>query len=121
MATSPRGKAPVSSRRSCSTSRSERRKRLDRPRKREPSGLQRLRSVPSLHTRSFSRGLPLVSLAPAIVVMVGLATALVIAIFGIAQLERTSDDAAGLRAEALAATLAARLRATALEDRSELI
>ncbi len=60
-------------------------------------------------------------LAPAIVVVVGIATAVAIALLGISQLEKTSDRAAAVRAEVLAATLAARLRATPLEERSEVL
>lgn len=67
------------------------------------------------------RDLPLLPIAPAIVVLVGIATAVAIAWFGIAQLARTSDAAAALRSAALASTLAARLRSTPLEDRSELL
>jgi signal transduction histidine kinase len=55
------------------------------------------------------------------VIAVGIATAVAIALLGINQLGKTSDQAAGLRAEVLAATLAARLRATPLEERSEVV
>jgi len=65
--------------------------------------------------------LPLLPLAPAIVVVVGITTALVIAVLGISQLQATGDDASTLRADALSATLAARLGATATEDRAELL
>ncbi len=71
--------------------------------------------------RPLRGGWPLLPLAPAIVVVIGIAAALAIAVLGIDQLERTSDEAAALRAEALAATLAARMRSTALEDRSEVL
>ncbi len=67
------------------------------------------------------RGLPLRALAPAVVLLVGIATALAIGALGVVQLQRTSDDASGLRAVALCRTLAARLRSTANEDRSEVI
>ncbi|MFT3774673.1 MAG: HAMP domain-containing sensor histidine kinase [Minicystis sp.] len=60
-------------------------------------------------------------IAPAIVVLVGISTALVIAVLGISQLQATADDAARLRADALSATLAARLHAAAAEERSELL
>jgi signal transduction histidine kinase len=71
---------------------------------------------------SFPRGaLPLLPVAPAIVVIVGLTTALVIAVLGISQLQTSVDDAARLRAEVLAASLAARLGATATEDRPALL
>ena len=66
-------------------------------------------------------GLPLIPIAPAIVVVVGIATAVAIALLGIAQVERVSDEAAAVRAEVLAAALAARMRSTALEDRSEVL
>ncbi len=65
--------------------------------------------------------LPLLPIAPAIVVLVGLTTALVIAVLGISQLQATGDDAATLRADALSAALAARLGVTAAEDRAELL
>ncbi|EYF05850.1 sensor histidine kinase [Chondromyces apiculatus] len=65
--------------------------------------------------------LPLVSLAPAIVLVVGIATAVVIALLGSGQLKKTSDQASGLRAEVLAATLAARLRSTPIEEQAELL
>jgi signal transduction histidine kinase len=65
--------------------------------------------------------MPLVPLAPAIVIVVGIATAVAIALLGIGQLGRTSDQAASLRAEVLAATVAARLRATPLEERLDVV
>jgi len=65
--------------------------------------------------------LPLVPLAPAIVVVVGIATAVAIALLGIGQLGKTSDQAAGLRADVLAATLAARLRVTPQEEWPDLV
>jgi signal transduction histidine kinase len=49
--------------------------------------------------------------APAIVAVIGIAAAVVIVLLGVAQLQRTSDDAASLRARALATTTAARLSA----------
>jgi signal transduction histidine kinase len=61
--------------------------------------------------------LPLLPLAPAVVIVVGVAAALVIALFGVRELRADSDRAAELRAEMLATTLAARLRATQTEDR----
>jgi signal transduction histidine kinase len=71
---------------------------------------------------SVPRGiLPLLPLAPAIVVVVGITTALLIAVLGISQLQATGDDAARLRAHALSATLAARLGSTQSEDRSDLL
>ena len=65
--------------------------------------------------------LPLLPVAPAIVVLVGITAAVVIALLGISQLQDTADDAARLRASVLSATLAARLDAAAAEDRGELI
>ncbi|MGK3968696.1 sensor histidine kinase [Sorangium sp. So ce118] len=64
---------------------------------------------------------PLVPLAPAIVIVVGIATAVAIAVIGISQLAKMSDQAASLRAEVLAATLVARLRGTAEGERTELL
>ncbi|WP_129353080.1 sensor histidine kinase [Sorangium cellulosum] len=64
---------------------------------------------------------PLVPLAPAIVIVVGIATAVAIALIGIRQLAKMSDQAASLRAEVLASTLAARLRGTAEGQRTELL
>jgi signal transduction histidine kinase len=70
----------------------------------------------------FPRGiLPILPIAPAIVVVVGLGAALVIALLGLSQLQETSDDASSLRAEALSATLAARLGAAAPAEQSELV
>jgi signal transduction histidine kinase len=52
---------------------------------------------------------PLLPLAPAIVILVGLAVAMVIGLFGVSNLATASDDHAAARAELLAATLGARL------------
>jgi signal transduction histidine kinase len=65
--------------------------------------------------------LPLLPVAPAIVLIIGLATAFAIALMGITQLARVGDDASALRAEALAATLAARLRGVSAEERAEIV
>ncbi|MEO7331271.1 MAG: sensor histidine kinase, partial [Minicystis sp.] len=65
--------------------------------------------------------LPILPIAPVIVVIVGITTAVVIAFLGISQLQETNDDAARSRAEAISATIAARLRSTAIEDRGEVI
>lgn len=65
--------------------------------------------------------MPLVPLAPAIVIVVGIATAVAIALIGIRQLAKMSDQAASLRAEVLAATLSARLPGTADAERTELL
>jgi signal transduction histidine kinase len=64
---------------------------------------------------------PLVPTAPAIVIVVGLATAGAVAVRGLAPLAKMNDQAAGLRAEVLAATLAARLRGTPREERAEVL
>lgn len=53
--------------------------------------------------------------------VVGLAVAMAIALVGVSDMRRASDEAASLRADALASTLAARLRVTGSEDRSELV
>lgn len=65
--------------------------------------------------------LPILPIAPVIVVIVGITTAVVIAFLGISQLQETNDEAARSRAEAISATIAARLRSTAVEDRAEVI
>ncbi|WP_437732224.1 sensor histidine kinase [Sorangium sp. So ce1335] len=65
--------------------------------------------------------MPLVPLAPAIVIAVGIATAVAIALIGIRQLASMSDQAASLRAEVLAATLVARLRGTPEGERAEFL
>ena len=64
---------------------------------------------------------PILPLAPAIVIVVGITTAVIIALLGISQLQRTSDEAASLRAAALSATIAARLGTTAAGDESEVV
>lgn len=56
-----------------------------------------------------------------LVAVLGVATAVVIAVLGITQLSQTSDAAAAERAEVLAATISARIRNTALEDREEVL
>jgi signal transduction histidine kinase len=76
--------------------------------------------VGSLADRLRNIRLPLVPLVPAIVVVVGVATAGLVGILAIGHLRATSDEAASLRADVLASTLAARLRATAPEERREL-
>jgi signal transduction histidine kinase len=52
---------------------------------------------------------PLLPLAPAIVILVGLAVTVAIGLFGVSNLATASDDHAAARAELLASTLAARL------------
>jgi signal transduction histidine kinase len=79
------------------------------------------RLVAAFFSTSPRAALPLLPIAPAIVVVVGISTALVMAVLGVSQLQATGDDAATLRADALSATLAARLDATPVEDRGELL
>jgi signal transduction histidine kinase len=65
--------------------------------------------------------LPLLPIAPAIVVLVGITTALVIAVLGISLLQQTADDEARLEARAISATVAARLGAAADGERGEIL
>jgi signal transduction histidine kinase len=65
--------------------------------------------------------LPLIGLAPAVVVVVGILAAFAIAALGTANLRAQSDASAQLRSHVLAVALAARLSATPEEDRPELI
>lgn len=67
------------------------------------------------------RKLPFLALAPSAVTVVGVAAAAAIALLGIAYLREGSDDSARLRSRVLSTTLAARLSATAEEDRRELL
>ncbi len=71
--------------------------------------------------RGAFHGLPLVPLGPALVVVTAILAAVAIALLGVGQLAVTSDAAAAERAEVLAATLGARLRATPLEGRTEVL
>jgi len=71
--------------------------------------------------RLFRGSLPLLPVAPALVLFIGFATALAIALLGVAQLGRIGDDAASLRAAALGATLAARMRVATAEERAEIV
>jgi signal transduction histidine kinase len=64
---------------------------------------------------------PLLPVAPAIVAVLGIATAVTIAFVGARQLQRTSDEAAALHSKALAATLAARMRTTPIDQRGGLL
>lgn len=57
-------------------------------------------------------------LAPAAVVVLGMATAIAVVLVGVVQLRVQSDEAAGLRAQVVATTLAERLRATQAEHRA---
>jgi signal transduction histidine kinase len=65
--------------------------------------------------------LPLLPIAPAIVVVVGITAALVIAVLGLSLLQQTADDEARLQARAIAATVAARLGGVAAEERGEIL
>ncbi|MDQ2646301.1 MAG: HAMP domain-containing histidine kinase [Myxococcota bacterium] len=65
--------------------------------------------------------LPFLVLAPAVVVLVGTATAASIAWLGTAHLRAQSDASAQLRSRVLSETLAARLSATPEEDRQPLV
>ncbi|MDX2051354.1 MAG: HAMP domain-containing sensor histidine kinase [Polyangiaceae bacterium] len=68
--------------------------------------------------RRFARiRLSFVVIAPAIVVLLGLCTALAIGALGVRDLVAQSDNAAALRAQLLVETLVERLRATPEEDR----
>ena len=60
-------------------------------------------------------------LTPAVVLLVGVIAVLAVGLLGAAQLRAQSDAAASLRGEVLARALAARLRATALSDRAEVV
>jgi signal transduction histidine kinase len=60
-------------------------------------------------------------LAPAAVVILGIATALIVALVGVGHLRAQSRTAAELRARLLSETLAARLRATELESRPAVV
>ena len=67
------------------------------------------------------RKLPLQLAAPALVVMLGLVAAVVVVVLGRNQIRRETDLEAQHRARVIAATLASRLRFTALEDREPLL
>ncbi|NUP06419.1 MAG: HAMP domain-containing histidine kinase [Polyangiaceae bacterium] len=67
------------------------------------------------------RRLPLLPVAPLLVVLIGLAAAATLVTIGLGQIRRTSDSEAQERASAVSAALAARLRLTALEDRGPLL
>ncbi len=59
-----------------------------------------------------ARGLPFLPVVPAIIVVVGVTTAVAITNFGVEQLRRQSDRATALASRTLALTLGERLRAT---------
>ncbi len=67
------------------------------------------------------RKIPFLILAPAVVLVVGLAAGLALAVLGTVRLRTQSDDAAGLRAKLLSLTLAERLRSTSEEDRGTVL
>jgi signal transduction histidine kinase len=67
------------------------------------------------------RQVPFLVLAPSLVVVVGVLAAILMVVLGTRELERQSDEAAALRAKLLSLTIAERLRATPVEDRSALV
>lgn len=71
--------------------------------------------------RPTEAGFPLLPLAPAFVIVVGIVVGAVVAWMGVAELRRASDESAAARAAAVAATLAARLRVTGSEDRADVV
>ena len=71
--------------------------------------------------RRTRRSLPFLVLAPAIVVVLGIGSAVMVGWLGVSHLRAQSDRAASLRAELLGATMAERVRSTPLEDRLALI
>jgi signal transduction histidine kinase len=71
--------------------------------------------------RTDARGVPLVPLAPLAVTCIALVAALSIAGVASDSMQRSSDELLELRAKTVAAALAARLRASPSEERSELL
>lgn len=67
------------------------------------------------------RRLPLLPVAPLLVVLIGLAAAVTLVTIGVGQIRRTSDVEAQHRSTVMSAVLASRLRLTALEDRGPLL
>ncbi|HEY1534761.1 MAG TPA: HAMP domain-containing sensor histidine kinase, partial [Polyangiaceae bacterium] len=67
------------------------------------------------------RKIPFLVIAPAVVLIVGLAAGLALAVLGTMRLRTQSDDAAALRSKLLSLTLAARLRSTSEEDRGAVL
>jgi signal transduction histidine kinase len=65
--------------------------------------------------------IPFLVIAPAVVLIVGLAAGVALAVLGTVRLKAQSDDAASLRCQVLALTLAERLRRTSGEDRSAVV
>ncbi|MEQ9317720.1 MAG: sensor histidine kinase, partial [Polyangiaceae bacterium] len=64
---------------------------------------------------------PLLPIAPALVAVIGIATAVLLTSIAASQLQKTSDEAAAKRSAALAATLAARVRTAPPDYRDELL
>jgi signal transduction histidine kinase len=62
---------------------------------------------------------PLLPLAPAVVILVGLAVAIAMGLFGVSSLSKASDENAAARAELLASTLGARLAQLPQSERLE--
>jgi signal transduction histidine kinase len=67
------------------------------------------------------RQVPFLVLAPSLVVVVGVLSAVLMAALGTRELGRQSDQAAALRAKLLASTICERLRASPEEDRAPLV
>ncbi|MBK8937800.1 MAG: HAMP domain-containing histidine kinase [Polyangiaceae bacterium] len=67
------------------------------------------------------RRLPLLPVAPLLVVLIGFAAAITLVTIGVREIEGTSDAVARERAAAISTSLGARLRLTALEDRGPLL
>ena len=74
-----------------------------------------------LRPRVTRDGLPLLPLTPTLIVVVGVAVAFAVTLVGLRDLHAASEANSSLRAEALATTLAARLRMTGSEDRKEVV
>jgi signal transduction histidine kinase len=77
--------------------------------------------VTSFRARLRPGALPLVPLAPTVVVLVGVAVAMMMMAFGLVQLRLTSDDGASEKARVLSRALSLRLRSVAFEDRTEAV
>jgi signal transduction histidine kinase len=67
------------------------------------------------------RKIPFLVIAPAVVLIVGLAAGVALAVLGTVRLKTQSDDAASLRCKLLSLTLAERLRRTSGEDRAVVV
>jgi signal transduction histidine kinase len=72
-------------------------------------------------SHSSRQKLPFLALSPAIVVIVGVATAVAIAVLGVGELREQSDEASSLRSRVLSLSIGQRLRATPLEDRASVV